>query len=91
MKVKNINALMNDVKKDIIRYGEDKKVLIKIMECEDESILYQYEDSEYIDKYVIPREENDGWTYYAATLGYLDMCLRAEKASRKEKYNIVAS
>lgn len=91
MKNKSLNAIMEDVTKDIYKYGDTKKVLMGIKECDDESIMYKYSYDGDLKKYELPRQEEDGWTYHTVSLGYLDMCLRGEKDSRKEKFTVVGN
>ena len=85
----NLKKTYEQIKTDIIRYGEDKKVVMKIQELPDESILYQYEYRDDCDKYILPRKEDDGWTWNTVSLSYLEMCVKYELADRKSQFSLV--
>lgn len=85
----NINKIYQKVIKDIMRYGDTKKVVVKIKECENEDIIYDYDLEGNVDKYKLPYEEEDGWVYYTQSLQMLENMLKYEIEDRKERRNFV--
>ena len=85
----NIKKVLKQIREDIMKYGEDKTVVMKIQEAQDESIMYQYEFRDDENKYILPRKMEDGWTWKTTSLGNIEMYIRYELKDRKSKFELV--